>query len=149
MKTAIVLTLAILAQAAGNVLLARGMRAVAAAQATRVDGAMPAVWQALDVASEAAQRPEVWIGTVLLIAFLALCSAALSWADVSFVLPVTAAGYVLNVAAGRYLLHEVVTPARWVGALIIMLGVVFVSRSGGRTTPRVRTRDGVAGRPPS
>jgi drug/metabolite transporter (DMT)-like permease len=133
MKTVVTLTLAILAQAIGNVFLTRGMKAVAATAGA--GGVTSALSRALDVASEAVQRPEVWIGTVLLIAFFALCSAALSWADVSFVLPATAAGYVLNVAAGRYFLHEDVTTARWLGALIIMLGVVFVSRSGARTTP--------------
>jgi len=137
MKTAIVLTLAILAQAVGNVFLTRGMKAAAAASSARAAeaGVTSVVSQALDAASAAAQHPEIWIGTVLLIAFFVLSSAALSWADVSFVMPVTAAGYVLNVAAGHYLLHEVVTPTRWLGALVITLGVVFVSRSGDRTMP--------------
>jgi drug/metabolite transporter (DMT)-like permease len=135
MKTAVVLTIAILAQAVGNVFLTRGMKAAAVTTAASAGGVAGAVAHALDAASEAAQRPEVWIGTVLLVAFFALCSAALSWADVSFVLPATAAGYVLNVAAGKYLLHEDVTPARWIGSVIIVLGVIFVSRSGERTTP--------------
>ena len=147
MKTAVVLTLAIAAQAVGNVFLTRGMKAVAATAAMNGGNVTGALSQALDVASEAVQRPEVWIGTVLLIVFLALCSAALSWADVSFVLPATAAGYVLNVAAGRYFLHEDVTTARWLGASIIMLGVVFVSRSGERTTPVAPARAGTEGRP--
>jgi drug/metabolite transporter (DMT)-like permease len=143
MKTAVVLALAILAQAIGNVFLTRGMKAVAATVEAG-GGVTSTLSHALDVASEAAQRPEVWIGTVLLIVFFALCSAALSWADLSFVLPATAAGYVLNVAAGRYFLHEDVTTARWVGALIIMLGVVFVSRSGERTTPAAVVQAGAA-----
>jgi drug/metabolite transporter (DMT)-like permease len=42
---------------------------------------------------------------------------------------------VLNVAAGRYFLNEEVTKARWIGAAVITLGVVCVSRSGERTTP--------------
>jgi len=62
--------------------------------------------------------------------FFALYSAALSWADLSFVLPATAFGYVLNVWAGHYFLNESVSPARWVGAIVITLGVVMVSRSG-------------------
>jgi drug/metabolite transporter (DMT)-like permease len=75
----------------------------------------------------------VWVGTLLLIVFFALFSAALSWADLSFVLPATAFGYVLNVAAGYYFLNETVSPRRWAGAVIITLGVLFVSRSGHRT----------------
>jgi len=62
--------------------------------------------------------------------FFVLFSAALSWADLSFVLPATAFGYVLNVAAGNYFLGESVSTSRWAGAAIITLGVLFVSRSG-------------------
>jgi drug/metabolite transporter (DMT)-like permease len=147
MKTAAVLILAILAQAAGNVFLTRGMKAIAATATTESGGLMNAMSQALAAALQAARSPEVWIGTVLLIVFFALYSAALSWADLSFVLPATAFGYVLNVAAGHYFLNEEVTKARWIGSLIITLGVVFVSRSGERTTP-VREAQAAAGGEP-
>ena len=144
MKTAAVLIIAIVAQAAGNVFLTRGMKAVAA---TGVDGGglMNIASQSLHAASQAMRSPEVWLGTLLLIVFFALYSAALSWADLSFVLPATAFGYVLNVAAGHYFLNEEVTRARWLGSLIIMLGVVFVSRSGERTTAVKEAQTSAAG----
>jgi drug/metabolite transporter (DMT)-like permease len=135
MKTAAVLIIAIVAQAAGNVFLTRGMKAVAAATAGDGGGLMKAISQSLHAALQAMQSPEVWVGTVLLIVFFALYSAALSWADLSFVLPATAFGYVLNVAAGHYFLNEEVTMGRWIGSMIITLGVICVSRSGERTTP--------------
>ena len=133
MKTAAVLIIAIVAHAAGNVFLTRGMKAVAAT-APAGGGLMNTISQSLTAALQAARSPEIWAGTVLLIVFFALYSAALSWADLSFVLPATAFGYVLNVAAGHYFLNEEVTKARWVGSLIITLGVVCVSRSRERTT---------------
>lgn len=133
MKTAAVLIIAIFAQAAGNVFLTRGMKSVATTVPAD-GGLMSVVSQSLHVALQAMQSPEIWAGTLLLIVFFALYSAALSWADLSFVLPATAFGYVLNVAAGHYFLNEEVTRARWIGSLIITLGVVFVSRSGERTT---------------
>jgi len=135
MKTAAVLIIAIVAQAAGNVFLTRGMKAVAATATGDGSGLMNTISQSLHAALQAAKSPEVWAGTLLLIVFFALYSAALSWADLSFVLPATAFGYVLNVAAGHYFLNEEVTKARWIGSLIITLGVVCVSRSGERTTP--------------
>ena len=73
--------------------------------------------------------PGIWLGIGLLGVRFVLHAAVLSWADLSFVLPATAFGYVLNVACGYYFLHEAVTPARWLGALCIGLGVVCVSRS--------------------
>jgi len=53
---------------------------------------------------------------------------------------------VLNVAAGHYFLDEKVTSARWIGSAIIMLGVVFVSRSGDRTVEANGERQMVAAR---
>jgi len=133
MKTATVLVLAIFSQTVGDVLLTRGMKLVASTASGAPSGALPAMLQNyLGVAIQAARSPEVIIGTLCLIAFFVLYSAALSWADLSFVLPATAFGYVLNVAAGYYFLGERVSSVRWAGALIITLGVVVVSRSGAR-----------------
>jgi len=121
MKTATVLIVAIVAQTMGNVYLTKAMKSVTGGG------------DVLATAMRAASDPMVWLGTALLIVFFALYSAALSWADLSFVLPATAFGYVLNVAAGHYFLNETVTPARWAGSLVITLGVFLVSRSGART----------------
>ena len=130
MKTAIVLIIAIVAQTAGDVYLTKGMKTIV------VEGAGGGrLSQLLDLAMQVAQSPQVLIGTALLVVFFALYSAALSWADLSFVLPATAFGYVLNVAAAYYFLNEKVSNVRWTGAVIITLGVVFVSRSEERTAP--------------
>lgn len=127
MKTASVLIIAIISQAIGNVYLTKAMKAITTAGANE---------DLLSVALRAAGKPTLWLGTALLIVFFALYSAALSWADLSFVLPATAFGYVLNVAAGHYFLNESVSPARWAGSAIITMGVFLVSRSGVRTIPR-------------
>lgn len=139
MKTAIVLIIAILAQTAGDVYLTKGMKAIAVDDAS--GGRLSRL---IETALQVAQSPLVLIGTALLIVFFALYSAALSWADLSFVLPATAFGYVLNVAAGYYFLHETVSPVRWAGAAVITLGVLFVSRSEERTAPLSEDRMGAA-----
>lgn len=138
MKTAIVLITAIVAQASGDVCLTKGMKAITSLE-TSGAGFSELLSQVWHIALQAIQSPMVWVGTLLLIVFFALFSAALSWADLSFVLPATAFGYVLNVAAGNYFLGESVSNRRWAGAVIITLGVLFVSRSGQRT--RVGPRD--------
>ena len=132
MKTAAVLIIAIVAQAFGDVFLTRGMKAIAPAQ-TGGGEFFDSLSQVAHIAVQALQSPMVWLGTLMLIVFFVLFSAALSWADLSFVLPATAFGYVLNVAAGYYFLGETVSNRRWAGAMIITLGVLFVSRSGDRT----------------
>lgn len=132
MKTAVVLISAIVAQALGDVLLTKGMKAIEALETN--GAASSSVSQVWHIGLQALQSPTVWLGTLLLIVFFALFSAALSWADLSFVLPATAFGYVLNVAAGYYFLSEKVSNRRWAGALIITLGVLCVSRSGVSTS---------------
>ena len=132
MKTATVLIIAIVAQAAGDVFLTKGMKTLTSLDMSG-GGLSESLSQVLHLVLQAMQSPMVWVGTLLLIVFFALFSAALSWADLSFVLPATACGAVLNVAAGYYFLNEAVSPRRWAGAVIITLGVLFVSRSGHRT----------------
>jgi drug/metabolite transporter (DMT)-like permease len=129
MKTAVVLITAIVAQALGDVCLTKGMKAISSLETANSE----TFSQVAHIALQAIQSPMVWIGTLLLIVFFSLFSAALSWADLSFVLPATAFGYVLNVAAGSYFLGESVSNRRWLGAGVITLGVLFVSRSGERT----------------
>lgn len=72
-------------------------------------------------------RPEVSLGVLLLILWLASRMALLSWADLSYVLPVTSVGYVLVALAGRVLLHEQISFRRWAGIGLIMAGVALVS----------------------
>ena len=129
MKTPIVLSLSILTQVGGNLLLSKGMKEAAAA------GSTDSQW--LSTAMNAVGSPTVWLGTAILIAFFLLNSALVSWADLSFVLPATSSAYVLNVAAGHYLLHESVSPLRWAGSVIICLGVVLVSRTKSWTVTRM------------
>jgi drug/metabolite transporter (DMT)-like permease len=58
--------------------------------------------------------------------YFVLYMLALRWADLSFVLPLTALSYLLGAMLAKYYLHETVTPVRWLGAAIITLGVVVV-----------------------
>jgi drug/metabolite transporter (DMT)-like permease len=79
--------------------------------------------------------PWVMLGVALLIVWLLSRMALLSWADLSYVLPVTAIGYVATALMGRFILAEQVTPQRWAGTFLIVLGIGFVSRTDPRTTP--------------
>jgi drug/metabolite transporter (DMT)-like permease len=52
---------------------------------------------------------------------------ALSWADLTYVLPATSLGYVLLALVARFLLHEHVSPLRWLGIALITGGVGFIA----------------------
>lgn len=76
------------------------------------------------------------LGGVLLLAFWTISrTTLLSWADLSFVLPVTAVGYVLTTVVGVWLLHENVSPSRWAATGLIVLGTVLAGSTRAKTTP--------------
>jgi len=53
--------------------------------------------------------------------------AVLSAADVSFVVPATAVTYVLNTLGARLFLREKVSARRWMGAILVTVGVALIS----------------------
>jgi drug/metabolite transporter (DMT)-like permease len=79
-------------------------------------------------------EPAVAAGVVLLVVSLLTRMALLSLADLSFVLPVTAIGYVLAALIGKYFLNEVVSTQRWIGTVLIFVGAAMVSSTAQSTT---------------
>src|SRR5947207_15830483 len=75
----------------------------------------------------AVSNPWVAIGILLLLAFFASYMNALSWADLTYVLPASSLGYVLLALVARFALHEPVSPLRWAGIALISGGVGFVA----------------------
>jgi uncharacterized membrane protein len=80
-------------------------------------------------------QPWVALGVVLLILWQMSRMALLSWADLSYVLPVTSIGYVLVALTAKVFLHEHVSPWRWAGILLIVAGVTLVSRTAAISSP--------------
>ena len=72
-------------------------------------------------------NPWVAIGVLLLLAFFAAYTNALSWADLTYVLPSTSIGYILLALVAKFALHEHVSVMRWVGITLISGGVGFVA----------------------
>ncbi len=78
-------------------------------------------------------HPAVVAGILLLIAWTLLRLRLLGLADLSFVLPVTAVGYVLNAIMGAWLLGETVTASRWGGTILITLGAALTGAGTAKT----------------
>ena len=72
-------------------------------------------------------------GIVLLIGFFASYMTALSWADLTFVMPATAFGNVLIALLGRFWLHEQLSVTRCIGILLLTSAVGFVAGGPART----------------
>jgi drug/metabolite transporter (DMT)-like permease len=68
----------------------------------------------------------MWLGVgMMAIGFFSLL-AVFSFANVSFVVPVTALSYVVGAVGGRFFLGERVNVQRWIGILLVCAGVVLV-----------------------
>jgi drug/metabolite transporter (DMT)-like permease len=82
----------------------------------------------------ALHNPWVAIGILLLLGFFTSYMVALSWADLTYVMPATSAGYVLLALIARFVLHEHVSVLRWLGIALITGGVGFVAGGPAITT---------------
>ncbi len=72
--------------------------------------------------------PWIAVGIALLIGFFASYLTALSWADLTYVLPATAFGNVIVALLSRFWLHETISWQRWAGIVLITVGVGFVAQ---------------------
>ena len=115
-KTAIVSVVVIASNVFGSYCLTRGLRSVGVITS----------WSPLPYIY-AFRNPWVSVGVVFMIAWLVSRLALLSWADLSYVLPVTAFSYVLTAIIGAVYFNERVTHLHWIGISLITLGVALVA----------------------
>jgi drug/metabolite transporter (DMT)-like permease len=113
----LVLAVVTLASAFGDTLLGIGMKHMG-----------PVSLGHLDALLEALKTPWVVGGILLLLVWTGCYLTALSWADLTFVLPATSLGYAAVALLSRFWLHEQISPARWVGIAMITAGVGFVTQ---------------------
>jgi len=106
----------------GDAFLARGMRDVGPIDIRHIP-------QILSVLA----NPFVIVGIFFLLAFMYCYMTALSFADLSYVLPATALGYVNMVLLSIFWLHERVSRQRWAGVAFIVIGVGLVAGGPSRT----------------
>ncbi len=129
LKTRILTVIVVLTQVLGDYFLSRGLHQVGS-----LVGRPPLAFIA------AFLNPWVALGVGLLILWLFSHMVLLSWADLSYVLPVTSIGYVLVALTGRFFLHESVSVLRWSGIIMIVAGVIMVGRTAPSTTQRLEKR---------
>jgi drug/metabolite transporter (DMT)-like permease len=101
----------------GDTCLSRGMTALPAVSISHPATLIAAVF-----------TPWIALGIALLIGFFASYLTALSWADLTFVLPATAFGNVIVAILSRFWLHEAISWQRWLGVGLITVAVGFVAQ---------------------
>src|SRR5450432_2730922 len=122
-KTRLLTAIVVLANVLGNFSLSWGMKHQAAKLADSPLAYIQTIFS-----------PWVLLGTTLLIVWLLSRMTLLSWADLSYVLPVTSIGYVLTAFLGKYFFAEQITWQRWLGTLAIMAGMILVGLTAPNTT---------------
>ncbi len=90
---------------------------------------------------QAMLNPSVALGITLLILWLLTRMALLSWADLSFVVPVTGIGYFLAAVLGKLFLNESITSAQWLGTFLIFAGTVMVGTTRQKTNALRETEE--------
>lgn len=109
-KARLLTVVVVLSNVAGNLLLSLGLRS-----------------------ENSFVSPLVLGGVALLIVWTLARMTLMSWADLSYILPITAIGYVLSAVAGKVFLAEQISSIRWMGTLLIFAGVVLVGRTQAET----------------
>jgi drug/metabolite transporter (DMT)-like permease len=134
-KTSLMILLMVIFGPLGDILLGKGMKKIPAM----------ASWAPADVFHfffAAFTSPTVWLGIGSLLTFFIAYMVVLSWADYSYVQPASALSYGLIAVLAYGVLHEVITPTRWAGVLMICFGVLVV----GHTSPSTTTSTTSGGR---
>ncbi len=103
--------------AIGDSLLSRGMKQVGSISLHHLSSIVLCIL-----------NPWVALGILFLLGFFASDMTALSWADLTCVLPATSVGYIALALIAKFFLHEQVSPMRWLGIALISAGVGFVTQ---------------------
>jgi uncharacterized membrane protein len=125
-KTLVMILAMVVCANAGDLMLKRGMTKIGAVELS-ASGLQNALLATIT-------NGTIWIGIVFLAGFMLSYMTVLSWADYSYVMPAGAFGYALLTLLAVVFLHEHVSPRRWIGVVLICVGVLLVGQTRPRTT---------------
>jgi uncharacterized membrane protein len=125
-KTLVMVLAMVVCANAGDLLLKRGMSQNGAVELT-IAGLSHAFRLTVT-------NGTIWLGIFFLTGFMLSYMTVLSWADYSYVMPAGAFGYALLTLMAVIFLHESVSPRRWIGVVLICVGVLLVGQTKPRTT---------------
>jgi uncharacterized membrane protein len=126
LKTLIMVLLMVVCANTGDLMLKRGML-----QVGEVTVSFSGLFQTF---VSTLHNGTIWLGILFLIGFTLSYMTAVSWADYSYVMPAGAFGYAIQTMLAVFILHEIVTPRRWIGVTMICVGVLLVGQTKPNTT---------------
>jgi len=125
-KTLVMVLAMVVCANVGDLMLKRGMTQIGVVKVSP-SGLAHAFWLTVT-------NPTIWIGILFLIGFMASYMTVVSWADYSYVMPAGAFGYAILTLLAVVFLHENVSAKRWIGVLLICVGVLLVGQTKPSTT---------------
>jgi len=123
LRTYLILIVGLIIESFGNVMLRKGMKQIGEIESFKII-------ELLKVIGRGATNLYVLSGVALDAMFFGCLLIALSWAEVTVVMPLTAFGYVLTALVAKVILGEQITSLRWAGTILIVVGCVLVGKSG-------------------
>src|SRR6202008_3106167 len=127
LKTYILILFIVLFAPLGNVLLSKGMKGIGSAK-NWVPGDI------FHILASIVTSGYIWLGIACLLAFFVAYMLVLTWADYSYVQPASSFSYAVVAILSYWLLGVTISPLRWLGILVICVGVLIVGRTHPRTT---------------
>src|ERR1700689_2413404 len=125
-KTSVLILIMISVAPLGDTFLSKGMKTM---------GVFPG-WAPADLFRfffRAFTSGTIWIAIGLLLSYFIAYLLVLSWADYSYVQPASSASYVLIALLAHFILHETISPVRWLGVAVICTGVFVVGHTHPKT----------------
>ena len=119
-RLVVVLAMLIFGTTCGEIAITYGMKEVGEPERLRPRALVAFLLRAL-------RNGWFWTGVPLMaLAFYSML-VLLSWQPISFVVPASALSYVVGTFGAKYILREEVSPARWVGVVLVCAGVGLVA----------------------
>jgi multidrug transporter EmrE-like cation transporter len=119
-RVALILGVLILGTTSGEIAMTLGMKATDEPLRLRPREVLDFLWRAL-------QNGWFWAAVPLMALSFYSLLVLLSWQPVSFVIPASALSYVVGTMGAKYILREDVSPARWIGVVLVCAGVALVA----------------------
>jgi uncharacterized membrane protein len=125
-KTLFMVLLMVVCANVGDLMLKRGM--------ARIGEVQPSLAGLARAFPLTVSNGSIWVGIFFLSGFMLSYMTVLSWADYSYVMPAGAFGYAILTLLAVIFLHETVSTRRWIGVVLICVGVLLVGQTKPRTT---------------
>jgi bacterial/archaeal transporter family protein len=120
MKTAFMILIVVLSTSAGEVLIARGLR-----QVGEISTLKPG--RLLRLGQQVLMNPNFLLGLLsMAVSFFAFLTV-LSWENLSYTVPATSLSYVVSTLGAKFVLRERINLGRWIGTLLVCLGILLIS----------------------